>query len=325
MKKAVKIIVTALCCVICIWVMIVGAFNIYQHIAYAEFYKNADTHGKVPGIADGFIQQGISYIPSEKKFISCGYMKDGGASRIYIFDDDSKAYVTLKNADGSANDCHAGGLSYWNGCIVMCDRKAISFYSEADITSGDGGGMAPFASIGIDYNPAFCYAEGDMLYVGEFYRQQNYKTNESHHMTTPAGDLHHALITVYDLNEILKSGFSSAAPERAYSIADLSQGMCVTDSGRICISTSYALAPSHIYVYGEPEWDGKSQVEVGGATVPLYYLDSSVLEEDIVFFPMSEELVSVDGRVYIINESASAKYLFGRLTGGGKIYSVEIE
>lgn len=325
MKKTAKIVVTVLCCVICIAIMIIGGFNIYQRISYAGFYKNANTHGKVPGIADGFIQQGLSYIPNEKKFISCGYMKDGGASRIYIFDEDSEDYVALKNVDGSANDCHAGGLSYWNNCVIMCDRKDISFYNAMDIIAGGGEAVEPFASIDIDYNPAFCYISGDALYVGEFYREQNYKTDESHHMTTPAGDYHHALITVYDLNEILKYGFTSAVPVKAYSIVDLAQGMCITDSGRICISTSYAFAPSHIYVYDMPSDGDNSEIKIGDVSVPLYYLDSAVLKEDIVFFPMSEELVNVDGRVYIMNESASAKYFFGRLTGGGKIYSVEIE
>jgi hypothetical protein len=325
MKKTVKIIIGIFACIVCLLLIIIGGFNAYLRIAYYDFYKSSETCGNVPGVSDGFIQQGLSYVPEAEKFVSCGYMKDGSASRIYIFDAASEDFVTLHNADGTPNSCHAGGLSYWNGYILMCDDDGMSVYNINDVMQGGGVSVFPISSFNLDFDPAFCCIDGNTLYIGEFYRDPNYLTDSSHHITTPSGDEHHALTVAYDMNDIAADGFVSAVPLKAYSTVDLAQGMCITGSGRICISTSYAVAGSHIYVYDEPDDKSDSQIKIGETTVPLYYLDSSSLDEDISLFPMSEELVAVDGKVYIINESASAKYIFGRLTGGGKIYSLDIK
>ena len=59
--------------------------------------------------------------------------------------------------------------------------------------------------------------------------------------------------------------------------------------------------------------------------VPLYYEDSaSLVESDTVEAPpMSEEIVYLDGKIWIMNESACNKYIFGKLTTGNYLYSVE--
>ena len=52
----------------------------------------------------------------------------------------------------------------------------------------------------------------------------------------------------------------------------------------------------------------------------LIYLDSECLEEHIVAPPMAEQIIYDDGTIYIMNESASLKYLFGNLTSGRYVY-----
>ena len=64
---------------------------------------------------------------------------------------------------------------------------------------------------------------------------------------------------------------------------------------------------------------------VEGASVPVYYLDSACLVEDVKAPPMAEEMVWLDGRVYILTESASMKYLFGKLMSGHHVYSYPME
>ena len=55
---------------------------------------------------------------------------------------------------------------------------------------------------------SFTHIEGDTLYVGEFYRAQNYPTPDSHKYTTAAGDQNTALILAYPLDETAPLGIS---------------------------------------------------------------------------------------------------------------------
>lgn len=58
-----------------------------------------------------------------------------------------------------------------------------------------------------------------------------------------------------------------------------------------------------------------------GREIPLWYLDSNDLTKDVKLPPMSEEIVFVDGRIYVMNESACNKYLFGKLLRAKYIWS----
>jgi hypothetical protein len=62
-------------------------------------------------------------------------------------------------------------------------------------------------------------------------------------------------------------------------------------------------------------------VEACGTTVPLIYLDNATLTDTLTFPPMSEELLYLDGRVYILCESACNKYFYGKFIGGDLVYS----
>jgi hypothetical protein len=64
---------------------------------------------------------------------------------------------------------------------------------------------------------------------------------------------------------------------------------------------------------------------VNGASVPVYYLDSESLTDDITLPPMSEEIFVKDGRLYVLLESACKKYIFGNLIRGRHVYSYGLE
>ena len=61
-----------------------------------------------------------------------------------------------------------------------------------------------------------------------------------------------------------------------------------------------------------------------GDEVELFCLDSRNLTEDLVGPPMQEGIESHDGRVYTTGESASNKYIFGKLCGAGRVYAVQL-
>ena len=160
-----------------------------------------------------------------------------------------------------------------------------------------------------------------MIYAGEFYREENYQTAETHKLTTAAGDYNQALIFAYHFSDDDALFGIDSEPFEVYSVTDLVQGMD-TCNGQIYLSTSYGTAVSHIYVYDKPE--SRKELEIAGLSLPLYELDSSALRKDYKCPPMAEEIVCVDGRIYTMCESASNKYIFGKLTGAAKCYSTDI-
>ena len=58
-------------------------------------------------------------------------------------------------------------------------------------------------------------------------------------------------------------------------------------------------------------------------SVSLYHLDSKCLKKTLEAPPMAEEIVYIDDEIYILNESASKKYIFGKFLSGNNIYSYE--
>lgn len=61
---------------------------------------------------------------------------------------------------------------------------------------------------------------------------------------------------------------------------------------------------------------------VKGKSVPLSFLERSCLVAEISAPPMTEGIEYHDGRVYISEESASNKYIFGKLYGAGDVFSI---
>lgn len=326
LKKGLIIFGISIGGIVALALIAVLAVIIMEPLIYADYYSTARKEFPLPGKSDGFVQQGIT--ETDGVFLSCGYMVDGSASRIYITrraEDDRTSFVRLLGDDGEPYLGHAGGLSaYAERYVYVCDseQRRILVYDASDVLGAENGAeIAPVGDFGVHTNASFCYVADDTLYVGEFYREANYPTDEAHHMTTPAGDEHHSLVVCYALSASGELGLADGStPVRAYSVTDLAQGMCVTDDGRIIVSTSYAIANSHNYIYDESA-AASATVKVGETTVPLIYLDSDALVRDVVLPPMCEELVYVDGRVYSIGESASDKYFFGKLLRAGFVWS----
>lgn len=321
MKRAPGIILKIAGAVLALFLLAVLGLNLYFRVNYRDFYALAEKEFKIPGLSRGFTPQGLT-LCEDGTFLTCGYRKDGGASRIYLVGD-KEVYVKLAKADGTADTNHAGGLETYGGWLYLTDEDTIAVYNLDEVLNASAGdAVSPVSRFDTRLRNSFVTVADDKMYVGEFYREENYKTEESHHMTTDALETHYALMAVFPLSKNAQYGFASKAPERVYSITGLAQGACVTKSGRICLSTSYGAADSHLYFYEDPaKYAPDGAFELLGVKVPLYYLDGNHLEETVKLFPMSEELVCAGGRIYIMCESASNKYVFGKFTGNDYVYS----
>ncbi len=99
--------------------------------------------------------------------------------------------------------------------------------------------------------------------------------------------------------------------------------MCF-DGGNIYLSTSYSIPHSFIYECKEELLTGEGDINILGYTVPCYSLDSTSLTGEYKIQSMSDELVMIDGEMYVMCESACNKYIFGKFASAKWCYKTRL-
>ncbi len=291
-----------------------------EKIAFADFYKQARAEFEIP-TGGGFVGQGLDYLEDENAFITCGYAAvKGKCSMVYYIDEKGKATRTaLKNADGSNYTGHTGGIAHYKEYFYITGDDGCDVFALSDLTEHKSVSVK-LGEVKTLLDPAYCNVYGGKFYTGSFYRAGNYETPDWQRIKTPHGDNNKAVITVFDIDDNAADSFYiSPKPSAVYSTAGLVQGMTFTED-EIVLSTSYGLAASHLLFYGKSSISA-GQLTLNGENVPLYYLDGACLKRTVTAPPMSEEIVYLNDRIYIMTESASNKYVFGKFMSGKHLWS----
>lgn len=315
-----KIAGKVLCWLVAIVLILLLILYVGVTVMYRPFYSNSQNAFPVPGLWSGFVPQGFAYLEETDTYLASGYMKDHSACRIYIREQNGAVrYATLQNTDGSAYTAHAGGLAINGDFAYLPGEEGIDVFRLSDILQK--GQATMLGCIPMEYEGDCCTFYNGYLFVGDFYRPEVYESPESHHVTTPSGDTNPAMIAVYKADSSAEFGVESH-PVAAISIREQVQGIGFTEGGEIVLSTSYGFATSYLWFY---QWDDsqKGSLVMDGKEVPLYYLDSDNLTHTVEMPPMSEEVVCKDGKVYVLVESASTKYIFGKLIRGSYVFAYE--
>ncbi len=332
MNKALKIALIALGILIGILILLLLGVKVGEKILYFNFYKNANKEFKMPGVSDNLVQQGMAYVEEKDVFLVCGYMSDNTASRVYVVSSKGEvlSITELKNEDGSDYLGHTGGIDYDGNCVYITEgTKEKGYDGGLDVFPLDQilSGTETVSKIGrvkTYNNPAYCHIYNGYMFVGEFYREIDYETLDSHRMTTPTGDSNTALITVFKLDD--SELHISGAPVAGITTTGAIQGMYTLGDGQSVLSASWGLTTSHLYFYDMKKitsFDENRTVEDN--TFPIYHLDSASLVEDVKLPPMAEEIVYKDGKIFVLCESASNKYIYGKFMSGNHLYSYNYE
>lgn len=318
LKIAGKILVVILALVL----VLLAALHIGVTVMYGSFFGNAYALFRIPGLNTGFVPQGFHYLQEQDAYLMSGYMKDHSAARIYIRDADGKSrFVELLNADGSAYDEHAGGVTTDGTYVYLPGTLGVDVFLLTDVLQKEQAAMV--GKIPMTYDGDCCTFYNGYLFVGDFYYPQTYETPEEHHVTTPAGDENPGIIAIYKADPAAEYGIDPT-PVAAISVCDRVQGFCFTEDGQIVLSTSYGFNDSQLWFY-DLEDGRQGSVKVDEKEVPLYYLDSANLTRRVDMPPMSEELIFKDGKVYVLFESACTKYKFGNLIRGTHVYAYAMD
>ena len=295
--------------------------------SYPAFQSVAEEQFSIQGLKEGISPQGLCTLPegAEYDFAMSGYMVGGEPSRVYLINSekDEAKYITLTRG-GKAVTSHFGGVTATNNFLIVADGKSVvrvpldeALYAE------NGAAIEIHDALELDINVAFCYyqREEDLLFVGEFYREKNYKTAESHHLTKD-GETNFAFIYAFVVDESGLGGVQIGQPYAVFSVRGLVQGIAVTKD-HVYLSCSYGLADSKLYTYSNPLHGGEAFADLHG--VPVYRLDKDNLLSTLTMPCMSEEICLKDGKLYILFESLCNKYKYFVRVQVRKVFAVPLE
>lgn len=299
---------------------VVVAFVAYMRIAYMAFYDEATPVFETPGINSGFIPQDIDYVEDYELWLFSGYEGEDNPSPLWKRTQSGNASrVEIDNPDGSRYADHGSGVTSVGDKVYLTTEDGYLVLSADEIAAAnDGDVVTAQAKVSIGFDPAFLNAQEGTLYAGVFYYAGPYDTPEKMHLTAPDGTQNSAVMYAFPTDGSTESGFA-AVPNVVYSIPDKAQGV-VAHSGKLVFSTSWGFSPSVLYTYDMGDMTESGTYEVSGTDVPLKFCDQSSLTQTFEAPPMMEGIDQFDGRIFLSNEAASNKYIFGKLYGAGTIY-----
>lgn len=307
-------------------VVAVVGFNLYIHVTYADFYKQARQEFAIPGINDGFVPQDMAWLEGSQQWLFSGYAGDHGPSPLYRTSESGadvcKFFVT--NPDGSAYEGHGGGVTADGQFTFLTTEGGFLVLNTEEVaTAEEGSSVQAIARVDIGIDPAFINIQNGALYTGVFYYEPNYPTPAEQHLTSPDGTQNHAVMYVFEANPDGEFGYANT-PSRVFSIPDKVQGVCFNARGQMVLSRSWGLQASSLPIYNVANLQPQGTYRAMGQDVPLYFLDASNQVSEFTAPPMSEGLVEKDGWVYYATESASNKYIFGKLYAAGFVVALPL-
>ena len=313
MKRIGTMFVVLLLTVLSVVLLALGGLNIAKFGIYSDYYGARSALCKNPGLSDGFVCQGVTVAEAEGVVLVSGYMKDKSASRIYIVDlDTDKSYYVSLSREGKVYTGHAGGIATTGKSVYLANAGKIYTFALIDLLMAKEGAVVEIGKgTKVNTNASFVYTDEQYLYVGEFHDGGAYVI-EGHESKTADGT-YYAYCTKYALSDL-------STPVAVYAIRNKVQGICFTPGGRVVLSTSYGLTDTVYYIYD------LAKASDAGTTVdgaPLYYLDQ--LEREVKGPAMGEDLDYYNGKIVTLTESASDKYIFGKLFGADKIVLLDFD
>lgn len=301
-------------------ILLIVLLHLLVTVFYFDYFSHAKGEFIIPGLDTPFVPQGFDYIPGQGQYLISGYMNDGTASRVYVRESDGDLYSTLlQQSDGRDYTGHAGGICHNGEYVYIAGASGVDVFLLNDVLSGQTAQQLGTVSTG--YEMAYCGFYNGYLLAGNFYYPGTYETPANHRIVTPAGDSNTGLMTVFAMDATAPLGINPA-PVAAFSTPGRVQGFCFTEDNTIVLSTSYGLHSSTLQFYSV-DTSRRSTLEVCGKQVPVYYLDSANQSNLVRLPPMAEELVHRNGRIYVLCESASNKFIYGKFIRGYQVFSYD--
>ena len=320
MKKLGIVLLNFFCALILLFLVAWTGLQIAKCVVYPDYLANRKFEEQIPGLSEGFVPQGLSY-DGEGGYLHSGY-GDGHLLKLFLVKGEDVKQVTPVDEGGNPWEGHGGGIARAGDYVYVASESKLIIFRYDDLKNAqDGASVASIGIFPVDTQASFCFASGNFIYVGEFYRAGDYETNPTHHKTTPAGDDHKALVSCYLLDH--NGALAEEYPLYSISIRDQVQGFAVQGDTFI-LSSSWGVTSSKLDFYKGLTNKGE-MIEVSGKSVPLYYLDSATHQKTVDMPAFSEGLTIVGDRVVISFESACNKYVVGKFFFANRLVSYPVQ
>ncbi|MUK87521.1 hypothetical protein GMD78_03785 [Ornithinibacillus sp. L9] len=295
--------------------------------AYQGLWDISEDGPVIPGLAQDLVPQGMTYYKQKDWLLTVSYLDYGRPGTLTVVDATTGELVKsvlLYNQDGTPYTGHAGGLTISKDHIwVASENYLLPFEISELVNAPDNGEIQFIHHIPVPVDAAYTVYDEGILWVGEFYQQNDYPTNPDHHMENRNGEMHYAWMIGFDLpssTDMLtdeqwnEASGEAAIPDYVLSTTDMVQGAIVGKKG-VTLSTSYGRGnDSVLYRYEHPlKEEPHDYVEVAGKTIPLWFLDGaqSKPRESIEAIPMPEGIVADHPKdLYVVFESGANKYRY---------------
>ena len=304
-----------------LFLLLYAVLGLIGGFSYREARKHRQYAFTVPALNSGFTPQGVAYV-GDGTYLTTGYSSKTDETLLYIVKGKSATRVLLGDFDGPLYG-HGGGVAVSGKYVFVTKEDTLNTYLLSEVLAAGEERILPVGEVVLPCKASFCFADGEHLYAGEFYRKGNYETEASHRMQTPNGDYNTAFVACYALSD--EGDLVQPYPVQILSITGLVQGFAVHD-GVYMLSRSYGLVNSKLEYYTAPYEAGETDVTLRTetVTVPLFVLDSRNKFRTLTLPSFSEDLDVVDGRVVMMQEAACNKYIIGKLFLADKAYSFPI-
>lgn len=286
---------------------------------YNKFYAAGELSVSIPGCTQDFVPQGIAYLADENWMLFAGYSSGDRQSSLIAVDMVSNQVVKeifLNNVDGTPYKGHAGGVCVTEKNIFVSNNEHLYRLSLAAFRAAEASAVCNFdEAIPVPSRASYCQYNDGILWVGEFQYGTEYSTDQSHRIKTADG-YQRAWAVGYQLdpsteNEIKAANMTAegAVPDYLLSTTERIQGITVKN-GMIYLSQSYGRKnTSNIYRHKNVLADEpRAHVEVLGAQVPIWFLDSDSQDGLMMCPPMTECMCTVGDSIYVLFESGAEKY-----------------
>ena len=284
---------------------------------YPDLAKTGELSVVIPGLKEGWIPQGITWLEEQGWFLFAGYHSDNRASALIAVNADNGAVVKsvrLRNVDGSPYTGHAGGVCATEHDIYVANNHRLYRLSIPVFLSLPPQADCAFEQeIPVPNNASYCSYTDGMLWVGEFQYGTSYMTDPSHKLKLDRDTLQ-AWLCGYKLNDghLSDQALSgeTAIPDVIFETTERIQGMALFNS-QIWLSQSYGRKNSSSLIrYADLRVnDPDMHVSVGGLEVPVWFLTDRRIEDKIISPPMTECICTAGDSLYVLFESAAEKYM----------------
>ena len=293
---------------------------------YPSFTKVSQKEFKIPGLSEDFVPQGLDYIEEKKMFLVSGYNSKEQPSKIYLISEESGEVMsskTIKNTDGSDYTEHAGGITHYGDNLWVVGDGYLNHFKLSSLFDSSTEFITIQSRIQTGNGCDFVSVYNNSLIVGEFYKKDKFDTSVAHKVELGDEKANYALGYIYSIDGEKQGGVDDL--EAVLSLPEKVQGLTLSASGKIVLSTSFSIPDSKLLVYKNVFNEKASGMfNIQGKDIPLYILDETKLEKKLTMPTMSEELVLVGDKVFVLFESACNKYKFINRTRIKNVYSLEI-